>query len=334
MTDAVDLMAALAVAGPSESPSVKLSVGARLAQARVAQGFSLEQIAGHLKWTPRQIAEIEASNYAVFSDMASVRGFVRSYAKYLKVDPTPLFAELAGEAQKHPVKAIDRPQLDMPFSDGRLPWLGKAHHNTQKIAAIVSLVFLCLLALFVYRTEVLALVGVVLPAKNSQSIESGQAVAAQAPHQIEVRANAGPDSTALVAAENTVVQRAALSAQPPVIVAEPVSPAAQVAVAVPVKTQTVSAPLPVTVPVIAPVTTPANMLVLKFKQDSWLQIRNGNGAVMIARVFKAGSEQTIDVTEPMALVIGNAPGVDVRLRGESVALPAQIGSNVVTLNIK
>lgn len=336
MNDAVDLVAIAAAAEHKELSAGQLSAGARLAQARVAQGFSLEQIEAHLKWSPRQIAEIEAGNYSVFPDMASVRGFVRSYAKYLKVDPAPLLAELAGELPRHPVKAIDRPQLDMPFSTGRLPWLGKEHHNSQKIAALLSLVFLCLVALFVYRTEVLGLASAVLPAKAAKtgvSQEPAPIGKEVAPAEVKPAAVATtPQAT--VAAATTVMQKLEASKSD-----EATGPAAVAPVAsapervVPLEKVPVAEAKKAEVVPVAPI-APGSALVLTFRQDSWLQLRRSNGSVMIARLFKAGSEQTIDVSEPMTMVLGNAPGVDVRLRGVAVALPAQPGTNVVNVNIK
>ena len=333
MNDAVDLVAIAAAAEQKERSADPLSVGARLAQARVEQGFSLEQIEAHLKWSPRQIGEIEAGNYSVFSDMASVRGFVRSYAKYLKVDPTPLLAELAGELPRHPVKAIDRPQLDMPFSTGRLPWLGKEHHNTQKVAALLSLVFLCLVALFVYRAELITLANTVLPAKAVKST-SGQEPAPLKSEvaQTEIKPAAPTSTQPPEPAATTVMQKLEASRADESTRQAAPAPGATERVVPVEKSSPAEAKNPETVPAAA--IAPGSALDLTFRQDSWLQIRRSNGSVMIARLFKAGSTQTIDVTEPMTMVLGNAPGVDVRLRGEAVALPAQPGSNVVNVNIK
>lgn len=313
MTDVDDFPAVQAVSEQSGSKSL---AGAKLAEARVAQGFSLEQIAAYLKWTPRQITEIEAGNYTVFSDMASVRGFVRSYAKYLKVDPTPLLVELADAAQKNPAKVVDRPQLDMPFSNGRLPWLGKPHHNTQKIVALLSLALLCLVALFVYRADLMAVARSVWPTTTPKPLGSQPVL---------------PVKSEIPLSAQTVVSMNAPTPTPTQVPqSAPVTPAAALVAAAPA---TKASPAQVA-PHGAAAPVAANPLVLSFKQDSWLQIRRSNGSILVAKLFRAGAQESIDVSEPLALVIGNAPGVDARLRGELLALPAQPGSNVVTVNIK
>jgi cytoskeleton protein RodZ len=80
--------------------------------------------------------------------------------------------------------------------------------------------------------------------------------------------------------------------------------------------------------------TAANALVFSFRQDSWLQIKRADGSVLVSHLYKAGSEEAFTVAEPLNLVVGNAPGVDAKLRGQKLVFPQQIGSNVVNLNVK
>ena len=70
------------------------SVGTRLSAEREALGWSVEQVASQLNLAPRQIQALEQDNYAALPGIASVRGFIRAYAKLLKIDPavkTPSF---------------------------------------------------------------------------------------------------------------------------------------------------------------------------------------------------------------------------------------------------
>ncbi len=59
--------------------------------------WSLDEAATRLKLTPRQVSALEANDFASLPGMASVRGFVRSYAKALELDPDPLLEMLARE---------------------------------------------------------------------------------------------------------------------------------------------------------------------------------------------------------------------------------------------
>lgn len=297
----------------------KLTVGERLALARANQELSVEQIAGQLKWSARQIAEIEAGNYLVFPDMLSVRGFVRTYAKFLKIDSVPLMEELTLEFEKIPVKSIDRPKLDTPFPTGRMPW---RHNNSpQKILAGLVLVLLCLVAGFVYRTELIGLVKGSTPVKAVDQADSANLPQVNQVLPEEVKA---------------------ANAEPSVAIA-PVSdehkPVPEITPAESNQTVTTQPENKLTVDGKSPAQNNADVslvdsLTLSFKQDSWVQVKRPDGSVLISHLYKAGSQESIAVGEPLNVVIGNAPGVDARLRGQNLVLRAQDGSNVVNLSVK
>lgn len=86
---------------PAAAPSAELaaapasvSVGRQLRQAREAAQLSREEIAQALKFSPRQIEALEADNYGALPGVTTVRGFVRSYARLLKLDADPLLRQL------------------------------------------------------------------------------------------------------------------------------------------------------------------------------------------------------------------------------------------------
>lgn len=74
----------------ADADRLSSSPGARLAAARNAAGWTVEQIAAQLKITRHQILAIEADDYSALPAPAIVRGFVRAYAKLLKMDSAPL----------------------------------------------------------------------------------------------------------------------------------------------------------------------------------------------------------------------------------------------------
>lgn len=59
--------------------------------------WSLEEAATRLKLTPRQVSALEANDFASLPGMSSVRGFIRSYAKAMGLDPEPLLEMVARE---------------------------------------------------------------------------------------------------------------------------------------------------------------------------------------------------------------------------------------------
>ncbi len=86
----------------TEAARIALSPGTKLASARGSMGWTVEQVAAQLKLATRQIVALEADDYAALPEPAVVRGFIRAYAKILKLDAAPLVALIAldeGEAK-------------------------------------------------------------------------------------------------------------------------------------------------------------------------------------------------------------------------------------------
>ena len=77
-----------------------------------------------------------------------------------------------------------------------------------------------------------------------------------------------------------------------------------------------------------------SQLRLKFRQDSWIQLKTAAGIVITENVAKAGTEETFEIKEPLQLKIGNAAGVDAWARGNALEIVPAKDTNVVNLNVK
>jgi cytoskeleton protein RodZ len=77
----------------------------------------------------------------------------------------------------------------------------------------------------------------------------------------------------------------------------------------------------------------SDMLVLKVREDSWIEIWNSKDKLLLSRLAKAGESEAIPVREPIKLIIGNAAGVDVQLRGAPVELNATAKNNIARLTL-
>ena len=71
--------------------------GQILAARRNELRWSQEEAAERLKLTLRQVNSLETDDFGSLPGMASVRGFVRAYAKAMGLDPQPLLDLLANE---------------------------------------------------------------------------------------------------------------------------------------------------------------------------------------------------------------------------------------------
>jgi len=73
------------------------TVGEQLRAAREAQRLTVTQVADMTKIRSDHIRAIDQSNYDVFSAPVYIRGFVRTYAVTLKLDPAVILAQLNAE---------------------------------------------------------------------------------------------------------------------------------------------------------------------------------------------------------------------------------------------
>ncbi len=86
------------------------SVAEHLKKGRLALGLTVEQIAETTKVRTDHIRAIEEGNYNVFSAPVYIRGFVRGYAKLLKLDVQEVMTALDGELGQTK-KFADHPPL-------------------------------------------------------------------------------------------------------------------------------------------------------------------------------------------------------------------------------
>ena len=75
-------------------------------------------------------------------------------------------------------------------------------------------------------------------------------------------------------------------------------------------------------------------LVISVREDSWVEIKGADNNILLSRLLKAGTAEAVPVTAPVSVVIGNAAGVDVTLRGAPVDVVSGNSSNVARLNLK
>ncbi len=70
--------------------SSRSQCGGAIRAARESQGISVHEIASKLRLSPKQIDAIEADHFDTLPEPTIVRGFIRNYAKLLKIETQPL----------------------------------------------------------------------------------------------------------------------------------------------------------------------------------------------------------------------------------------------------
>ena len=90
----------------AEPAAEQFSPGRTLAAARAERNLSVADISQQIKYGVKQIAAIEADDYAKLPGTTFVRGMIRGYAKLVQLDPQPLLAEL-GRRDLPPAVTVD-----------------------------------------------------------------------------------------------------------------------------------------------------------------------------------------------------------------------------------
>jgi cytoskeleton protein RodZ len=94
--------------------------GEQLAAARANRGLSITEIAQHLKLSPWQVEALEAGDHRRLPSPVFVRGFIRNYARLVKLDPAGL---LEGADREPPAAALSRgalgPSAEIPYPIAR-----------------------------------------------------------------------------------------------------------------------------------------------------------------------------------------------------------------------
>lgn len=304
-----------------------VSAGEQLAALRQARGWKTEQVANQLNLANRQIVALEADNYAALPGMAIVRGFIRSYAKVLHTDPAPILAAIVGDVAASSELSPERKTLSTSFSEVKLQ---PSNVRGFPLKTVVLLVILIMAVIVIFGAQRMGWAPIksavevvkieeVIPAETDP-LETPEAVPEFAePAVANDDQLSSPESVDL--AEPIAVQKAALPATTNAVSTVAVTEAAPMAG---------KAPMPAT----AVAVNGKDALAIQVRQDAWVEIKRADNSVVLSRLLKAGTSEVVEIIEPVSMVIGNAAGVDVTLRGAPLDVVAGNSSNVARLNLK
>lgn len=276
--------------------------GRQLAAARENCGFSIADVARQLRLSPLQVEAMEAGDYQRLPGPVFTRGFIRNYARLVKLDAEVLLA--SPERQLHPA-AQGEPEfphsVNIPFPTGReFKW------RKYGIAAAVVLVLLVpVVILDVYREDTTAVTvksgPVALP--QSQVMEREQVAATSAVPQIAAVSEAEVKPALTMDASALSGKSAAESSTLPAVAAAERKPG-------------------------------EHLLKLTFGTQSWVEIHDRTGRKIFSRLNAAGTEQVVSGEPPLTLVVGNARGVRLTRNGQAVDLAPYTNVSVARLTLE
>lgn len=292
----------------------------RLRREREAQGLSLEQVSAYLKLTERQLDAIEKGDLSALPGLAFSRGFVRNYARFLKLDPAPFVALIKDESTESVLPT------EMYNSDlGRMPKDG----GGSRFSALPALLIVVVVAI---------IIGAGWYFHWFESHEDTEALnEAEQSEAVEMH---GPLPSATHGAAAVVSSPAAEASVP---ASEPAETVPGGSAPVPsLHTQAAASPSATSARVAPAESSPAadsaqlDRIVLAFDGDSWVEVRDASGKNVFSRMNHAGSVQEVQGRAPFSLVVGNASQVRLNWKGQAIDLNAYLksGSQVARLTVK
>lgn len=291
--------------------------GGALRTAREKQGLSVHDVASKLKISGRQIESIEADQFDALPEATIVRGFIRNYAKLLKIEAEPLLdAYNVLVPTKEPLAFTVKPSTTMKVSSYKKP-------STGRYIVAVLFVLLALGAWFFYQSYIQK-PNPTLPSAEVDIIEPLPEAALPAAERVEQ------------AVDLTLPAPATSDIAPPANAANPAT--ADASTVPPVAAVTADTKLAEMKPVEAkPAETKleSGMAKLEFNanQETWISVVDASGKEVYNKIIFAGGHESFNAKLPINVVIGNAGGATMTMNNKSVNLGPHTRSNVARIQL-
>ena len=269
-------------------------LGRMLADERERQGLSRLDVAQRLHMSAYQVEALESGDYQRLPKGTFLRGFVRNYAKILGMPADavlPLLAESAPDGK--------RPGIVVPTQNIRFDPLGERLANPYVKAGALAFVAIAVGFAAMYWWLFIR------PTPPGAAARPAAAEPASPPQQESVAANPPP----LIVPPPPEQATAAEAPKPAAnaAVAAPAKVAPDAVGATPAKAGAQSPTAPEKTVIAA---GSGGTLKFRFHADSWVEIRDGRGKVILSKLNPAGSEAEVSGKPPFSVIVGNAPEVE------------------------
>ena len=265
-----------------ESPAfvaTAISVADQLKMARVNRSLTIDEVAVRLNLRPASIEAMEAGAYEKLPGAAYVAGFVHSYARLLMLDGTALVSQLKVESTVMQLKPVH--ELPLKVSQRAFPSAG-----------------------FIW-TGLILLLGLLLLWTVTNNKFAPEMITAESSEPQALPADVHMDAAEGDDVEAPATTGSAPSATPPAVAPAPAAPT----------------PAPIAPAAVAPAAAappPAGAAVMA-KQNSWIQLRDSKGAVVVAKLLRAGESYNVPNTPGLMMTTGNAGGTVITVNGQPSA---------------
>lgn len=297
-----------------------------LRAARQQQGLHIAALAAAIKVSPAKLESLESGRYHELLDIAFSRALAQTVCRMLKIDPTPVLAQMPGA----PPDALGRVDggLNMPYRErpGRVvpgdwaPW----RHPVLWLVALLLIAAAAFVLVPATVVRDLALPGSAgtLPVMPPGGAAAAQPAGADTGAAPAAGAASGPGLAPKTASPGELGINAALTlgaAATPRTELPAATSGALVGDANPNANANANAN--------------GDAVMLRALQPTWVQAVDGTGQTLMARLLPAGETVEMTVTPPLRLKIGNVSGTELSFRGHRVDLSTATRDNIANVTL-
>lgn len=305
------------------------SPGAMLKEARTEAKLSLEHVASELRMTPQKVRAIEDDDFSRLPTQTFVRGYLRSYAKLVNLDPDEVLAAYRQALIEAGLKD-DSEESPLEFNISR-PRRSLWHFG---IWVLILLAALWLGSLWFVNNQPSISEGL----GSRPASESGVAAQAQ-PNEIAATEAEGENDSALAQPAETDMNEAGAPAVESEAEQTEFVPLAETGTQEPadsLASAETSEPKVQVTPMasVAEVSEQGlDRLQLSFTEECWLVVTDARGDVLHTDLMQPGQSLSLAGVAPFEVKLGNAQAAQLTLNGEPVDFKPSPDARLMTLAV-
>jgi cytoskeleton protein RodZ len=325
--------------------------GHLLREAREERGYSQKEAARDLHLTSKVIDALEESNFDIISSSLFARGYIRSYARHLGLDGQALVAEFDAiygvpNQNKKPMPGVH--QLGQQSKPGDT-WV--------KLISIIFVIGLVVASVLWWQHQnggsmlqrlnnvTLSNTAADLVVESLGEDDNSSDMELLAANPSEVGTTVSDDQAAATEAPVQTLDVAEIVAVKPIVTAlsEAVSVSPEMSdvsdssalnpeiIAVPAVAQTEESTGAADVAALGPNEA---LLMMAFDKDCWVEIKDGNGKMILSDLYASGSTIEQVVTAPIEILLGRSSGVaQMTFNGEVIDLKPHTRKDIARLTL-
>ncbi|MFW1678452.1 RodZ domain-containing protein [Pontibacter sp. JAM-7] len=303
--------------------------GETLKTAREAREMPQSQVAAQLNLPVNYIHILENSSVVGLPSLVFARGYIRAYARLVKLDDNALIIEFDksfpgnGASQAGQVKSVSRIRQQAKVND-----------PLMKLFTWLFVLGIILLTFWWWQTQSGSTVTGVEPDQAVQPVADAPVVN-QDGTLVLPKLDETDTDTAGSGINDIETASAAVSEPEPVYLSDDELTALQNDLDQNASTQDEAQSLVSAEDSVAPAEMVETGLVIEFAADCWVSVRNQTtGQRLVGDTRRSGQTLTLDTGAPLKIILGAADAVSaVRYNGEDIELAAYSSNNVVRLSL-